>query len=205
MAAVSDTPPAAEQRSRKAPKVRAVLAGGLVLGIGAAITLAAWNDSEFAKGTFTAGAFNLKGSTDGTTFTENPVDAPASIGFTATTANLSPGDVVSAPFAVRLDAASTYDATVTVSTETSTESLAGLTYSLTRTTSFGCGQAVSSTLVPAPQALGTTPPGVTFALSQGEGSAEGTPVYLCFQITANDALVRSQTGTTTWEFSAQSQ
>lgn len=115
MPAVSDTSPAAGQRSRKAPKVRAVLAGGLVRGIGAAITLAAWNDSEFVEETFTAGAFNLKGSTDGTTFTENPVAAPALLGFTATTANISPGDVASAPFAVRLDAASTYGATVTVS------------------------------------------------------------------------------------------
>lgn len=47
--------------------------------------------------------------------------------------------------------------------------------------------------------------GCHLSLSRGEGSAEGTPVYLCFQITANDAFVRSQTGTTTWEFSAQSQ
>jgi len=55
-------------------KVRAVLAGGLVLGVGAAVTLAAWNDSEFATGTFTAGTFNLEGSTDGTTFTDHNVD-----------------------------------------------------------------------------------------------------------------------------------
>lgn len=30
-------------------KVRAILAGGLVLGVGAAVVLAAWNDSEFAQ------------------------------------------------------------------------------------------------------------------------------------------------------------
>ena len=48
-------------------KILAVLAGGLVLGVGVAVTLAAWNDSEFATGTFTAGSFNLEGSTTGDT------------------------------------------------------------------------------------------------------------------------------------------
>ncbi len=34
-----------------------------MLGIGAAVTLAAWNDSEFASGQFGAGTFDLQGST----------------------------------------------------------------------------------------------------------------------------------------------
>lgn len=48
-------------------KVLAVLAGGVVLGVGVGVTLAAWNDSEFATGTFTAGSFNLEGSTTSAT------------------------------------------------------------------------------------------------------------------------------------------
>ncbi|SCZ64714.1 SipW-cognate class signal peptide [Arthrobacter sp. UNCCL28] len=191
--------------SRKSPKVRAILAGGLVLGVGAAITLAAWNDSEFAQGTFTAGAFNLEGSTDGTSFGENPVDDPATLGFTAAPANLAPGDVVTAPFAVRLDDTTSNDATVTVTTETSTGALTGLTYSLTQSAGFGCGEPVTETLVAAGQALGTTPASVTFDLVQGSGTANGTAVNLCFRITADDGLVQSQSGTTTWEFAAQSQ
>ncbi len=197
--------PETRQRHGKAPKVRAFLAGGLVLGVGAAITLAAWNDSEFAQGTFTAGAFNLEGSTDGAAFGENPVTAPATLGFTATPSNLSPGDVVTAPFAVRLDDATTNDATVTVSTEASTGALTGLTYSLTQSTDFGCAEPVDTTLVAAGQVLGTTPGSVTFALTQGGGTNPGDPVNLCFRITADDDLVQSQTGTTTWEFAAQSQ
>ncbi|MCT9870566.1 SipW-dependent-type signal peptide-containing protein [Paenarthrobacter aurescens] len=197
--------PETTQRHSKVPKVRAILAGGLVLGVGAAITLAAWNDSEFAQGTFTAGTFNLEGSTDGTTFGENPVTAPATLGFTATPSNLSPGDVVTAPFAVRLDDATTNDATVTVSTEASTGALTGLTYSLTQSTDFGCAEPVDTTLVAAGQVLGTTPGSVTFALTQGAGTDPGAPVNLCFRITADDDLVQSQTGTTTWEFAAQSQ
>lgn len=208
MTAVAESPQKSEQHPRKAPKIRAVLAGGLVLGIGAAVTLAAWNDSEFAQGTFTAGAFGLQGSTNGTVFTENSVaSAPATLAFTARPENLSPGDVVEAPYAVRLTSASTTGAIVRVSTETSTGSLAGLTYTLTQTEAFGCGEPVANALVDAtpPQALGTTPEGVTFSLENGINSAAGDPIYLCFRITADDALVQSQTGTTTWKFAAQSQ
>ncbi|XSS44541.1 SipW-dependent-type signal peptide-containing protein [Propionibacteriaceae bacterium Y1685] len=38
-------------------KFRAALAGGLVLGIGAVVTLAAWTDDENAAGQFSAGTF----------------------------------------------------------------------------------------------------------------------------------------------------
>ena len=43
----------AKRRSRSR-MIRAILAGGLVLGVGTAVTLAAWNDSEFVTETFTA-------------------------------------------------------------------------------------------------------------------------------------------------------
>ena len=38
-------------------RTRAVLAGAVVLGIGASITLASWTDDEFASGSFTASKF----------------------------------------------------------------------------------------------------------------------------------------------------
>jgi predicted ribosomally synthesized peptide with SipW-like signal peptide len=52
-------------------KVAAVLAGGLVLGIGTATTLAAWTDQEQAQATFTSGVFKLMSSTDGTAFEDH--------------------------------------------------------------------------------------------------------------------------------------
>lgn len=206
MTAVTDASAESEPRSKKAPKVRAVLAGGLVLGIGAAVTLAAWNDSEFAQGTFTAGSFNLEGSTDGTTYEEHDVlNGPAALTFTTSTANMSPGDEVSAPFAVRLDDETSYDAAVRVTSAPTSGPQTGLTYSLTRTTSFGCGTGVLSTLVPATQQLGTVPTtAVTFPLSQGAGDDPGTPVYLCFQVTAGATLPQGETSVATWEFAAQS-
>ncbi|HEY4556978.1 MAG TPA: SipW-dependent-type signal peptide-containing protein [Enteractinococcus sp.] len=58
--------------SSRSTKIRAIVAGGLVLGFGAAGTIAAWNDSEEATGNFTAGQFGIEGSPDGTNFTESP-------------------------------------------------------------------------------------------------------------------------------------
>ena len=65
---VMDAGQKTEERGLRSRKVRAILAGGLVLGLGAAVTLAAWNDSEFAKGTFTSGSLNIQGSVDGDIF-----------------------------------------------------------------------------------------------------------------------------------------
>lgn len=204
MVAVKEASPESTPRTSKAPKVRAILAGGLVLGIGAAVTLAAWNDSDFAKGTFAAGVFNLEGSADGAVFNDNPAGTPATLDFTLDPANLAPGDTVAAPFAVRLDGSSTNNASVTVSTETSDGNLAGLTYSLTRSTNFGCTEPITSTLVSA-QPLGSTPAEVAFTLSQGaEDDEAGAPANLCFRVTAGPTLVQAQTGSTTWEFAAES-
>ena len=115
---------ASRTRSRK---FKAILAGGLVLGVGAAITLAAWNDSEFATGTFTAGSFNLEGSTTGAAAgydDHNPDDgdAAAALVFTTPFDNLAPEDVVYAPFWLRLAAGTTTDATLVVESITTTDS-----------------------------------------------------------------------------------
>ncbi|MHC6594282.1 SipW-dependent-type signal peptide-containing protein [Arthrobacter sp. C152] len=205
MLAVEEVRPESGKPARKAPKIRAILAGGLVLGIGATVTLAAWNDSEFAKGTFAAGVLNLESSTDGANFaTATTAANPATLAFTSSTTNLTPGDVVESPFAIRLSDLTTYDADVRLSTAGSTGSLAGLTYQLDRTSTFGCGGQVLGTAVTSTTPLGTTPDGVTFSLSQGGGTDPGAPVFLCFRVTAGSGLTQGQTGTTTWEFAAQS-
>lgn len=45
-------------------RVRAVLAGALVLGIGASATLAAWTDQEYATAQITAGTFSITSRTE---------------------------------------------------------------------------------------------------------------------------------------------
>lgn len=191
-------------------KVRAILAGGLVLGVGAAITLAAWNDSEFASGTFTAGQFNLEGSsTDGTTFTEHATSGTAAtLGFTAPlSTQLSPTDVVYAPFAVRLAANTTNPANVVVSADSTTGVVTNLTYTLVSTSTWGCDAAAVSAgtvLVPAGTVVTTVPGTPTFSLAAGTPTTDpGAAQNLCFAITAG-AVDQGQTGTVTWEFAATS-
>ncbi|ODA89596.1 hypothetical protein ATY41_04790 [Leifsonia xyli subsp. xyli] len=185
-------------------KLQAVLATGLMLGAGATVTLAAWSDSEYATGTFSAGTFNLVGSTDGTTFTDHATSgAAAALLFTVNTATLSPTDVTASPFAVQLAANTTNNATVTISSSTTTGSIANLTYQLLQTTSFGCtATTTGTTLVTAGTAVGSVPSSTTFSLAKGTSGAAGSPVYLCFKVTAGSGLVQGQTGTATWQFQA---
>ena len=53
------------ERGRRARIWRALLAGGLVLGVGATATLAAWNDSEVATGSFAASVFDTESQSAG--------------------------------------------------------------------------------------------------------------------------------------------
>jgi predicted ribosomally synthesized peptide with SipW-like signal peptide len=205
---IEDTVETSRLRGLRSRKVRAILAGGLVLGIGAATTLAAWNDSEFAQGTFTAGTFNMVGSTNDTTYANHAtVGAPATLAFTVNPTLLSPGDIVYAPFAVELDAATTNNAVVTISNAATTGAVSNLTYTLIQPTTFGCAASTAGTaLVVAGTALGTVPGSTTFNLAMGTstGSA-GAPVFLCFKVTAGALLAQGETGTATWKFSAVSE
>jgi predicted ribosomally synthesized peptide with SipW-like signal peptide len=205
MSSVNDV--AARPRGLRSTKVRAILAGGLVLGIGAAITLATWNDSEFSQGTFTAGSFNLVGSINGTTYTDHATAGAAAIlPFTVNPTKLSPGDTVYAPFAVELDATTTNAATVTVTNAATTGVVTNLTYTLIQPTTFGCTSATTGTaLVPTATAVGSVPGSTTFPLAVGTGGAAGAPVFLCFKVTAGAGLLQAQTGTATWQFTAVSQ
>jgi predicted ribosomally synthesized peptide with SipW-like signal peptide len=194
-----------EARQGRSRRFRAILAGGLVLGVGAAVTLAAWNDSEFAQGTFTAGQFNLEGSTDGSAYAEHTdVGAPAALDFSVDPDNLSPGDSVTAAFAVRLDAVTTSPADLVITASPATGSiLPNLTYRLDQTTAFGCDLSGSTNLVTAGTAIDAVVAPPTVELADGAGVA-GAPAYFCFTVTAGDDLEQTQSGTATWQFAATS-
>lgn len=185
-AARLDTQGAAHTRR----KVYAVLAGGLVLGVGAAFTLAAWNDSEFATSDFAAGTFVFQGSTDGTIWADHPTeDNPASLTFSTGFDNLAPDDVVYAPYALQLTAASSGPAGLTAAAPTVTGDLAGqLTFDSVATTAFGCDE----TAFAAGTAVPTT-------------MAPGDIVYLCLQVTAGPTIAQGDTGTAVWQWDAVSQ
>ncbi|UYO95850.1 SipW-dependent-type signal peptide-containing protein [Microbacterium sp. M28] len=169
-------------------KIYAVLAGGLVLGVGTAVTLAAWNDSEFASVDFAAGSFVFQGSTDGTTFADHASEAGAAeLTFTAPFDNLSPDDVVYAPFALRLEASTPADLTSIAPVVTGTLS-GDLAFAAVETTAFGC----DATSFAAGTAVPTTITG-------------GETVNLCLQVTAGPDIEQGGTGTAVWQWNAVSQ
>lgn len=199
-------------------KILAVLAGGLVLGVGVAVTLAAWNDSEFATGTFTAGSFNLEGSAtgdanysdhnvdDGDTAATLAFDLPADL-----VDNMSPGDAVYAGFWVRLAAGTTTGADLVAAGTTSSPAVSSNTdhlgysvYALAPGATCDAASAVGT-----PIATGATldvQTGVTTTplLEGATGTTAGTAVQLCFAVTADAALEQGLATTATWEFTATS-
>ena len=193
-------------RSRK---FKAILAGGIVLGVGAAVTLAAWTDDEWAEGVFGAGSFNVQGSTDGTTFTDHESEGgAAALTFDLNGGdNMSPGDTVAAPFVLRLDGPTTYDATVALTSAAGGgDNASALTYEIVQVASAGecSATATGSSVVPAGTALDSTTGAADFDLSAGAGTATGDPVSLCFKVTAGDSLEQGQNTTAQWQFTATS-
>lgn len=107
--------PQPKENSRK--KKKALLAGGVVLGLGAVMTLAAWSDNVFSEGTFQTGEFNLVGSKvpasavigdyaeydTETTAAKLTTDGTPNVNFRIDSLNMTPGETVVAPFSVATD------------------------------------------------------------------------------------------------------
>ena len=203
-------------RDDRRRRTRALLAGGLVLGLGAAVTLAAWNDSEFATGEFTAGAFNLEGSTDGTTFADHDtLGTAAVVTFTTPFDNLAPDDVVYAPFWVRLDDTTTTGADLVVGSLTTTDGTPGNAANLSWTvyqlasatdTCDATGVAAGTSLATG-ATLASAPTITSGTVTLTEGATAGTPgaaQQLCIVVTAGAGLTQSGSAVATWEFAATS-
>ena len=175
-------------------KIYAVLAGGLVLGVGGAVVLAAWNDSEFATGTFTAGSFNLEGSTDGNAWADHAaVGDAAQLSFVVDADNVIPGEVLYAPYSIRLVGTTDGDLTIAAPAITG-DNAANLTAETRLITGTTCDAAAF--------AGGTAVLPTTIAAS-ADGTA-GQQNY-CLQVTASDDLVQGQAGTVVWQWTAESQ
>jgi len=189
----------------KRRRVRAILAGGAVLGVGAVVTMAAWSDSEFVSGAFASGTFNLVGDATGEGFSDHADSSSAAeLAFSITAEKLTPGDLVTAPFAVALDEGTTYNADVILSS-VGVSDLNDVTYEIIQTTDFGCDEATTGTpLVPANTPLGTVPAGTDFDLTAPVGETL-SQVNLCFKVAAGTELNQGASGDITWEFAAQSQ
>ncbi|QGH68628.1 SipW-dependent-type signal peptide-containing protein [Pseudactinotalea sp. HY158] len=179
------------KQSTRSRKFKAILAGGAVLGVGAAVTLAAWSDDQAATGTFTTGTFALQSSTDGTNWANNGQSAPATLAFDAGT--LAPSDTVAAPFGLQVTG--DYSADVTMST--SGTALTGLTYDL-----YEVGDAAECTT-----GVAGDPVLTDSNLDTGTYNTTldaGTPAFLCFVVTASADLAQGASASTTWTFDAES-
>ncbi|MFP3462028.1 SipW-dependent-type signal peptide-containing protein [Arthrobacter globiformis] len=206
------TPPTADKSKRR--KAKAILAGGLVLGIGAAVTLAAWNDSEFVFGDFKSGGFNVQGSTNGVDFAEHSTaDDKENLSFSTNYDNLSANETVAAAYALRLDEKSTYAASVGAA-----EAVAGgdattagkMSYGIIKVDSIAActPDATGTTIVAAGTAFGATPVVTPFVLAKPQEvngtTAAGASTFVCIKVKADADLPQGKAVTATWKFVATS-
>lgn len=202
-------------------RLRALLAGGLVLGLGGAVTLAAWTDQENATGSFTTSAFRVESNVTspfnagGSWVLDSPATG-STLGFVA--GGMSPGSIRYAPIALRTVAGSVggtvllSGATVT-SDGTGTADLgAALRYRVVVSATcdatafnaearFVVGDA--STFQPLTTAQTTT----AVSLAPASSSLPGAPTQFCFQVqlpvgVSNDLQGRSSSAL--WRFNSTS-
>ncbi|WP_081615222.1 SipW-dependent-type signal peptide-containing protein [Dietzia sp. UCD-THP] len=103
----------------RARKRKALLAGGVVLGVGAAATLAAWSDDVWVSASFNTSSITIEGSVDQLAVPINwreyaTVDSAAPLNFTVTPTSMKPGSTVWAPLSFRLAAGSTGSAAISI-------------------------------------------------------------------------------------------
>lgn len=199
-------------------KVLAVLAGGLVLGVGVAAVLAAWNDSEFATGTFTAGTFNLEGSSTGNAnFSDHNVDdgdTAATLAFTLPTGvvdSMAPGDSVYAGFWVRLAAGTTTGAdlvadgtTADAAASSNSEHLSYAIYQLAPGATCNAASATGTPIATGATLDAQTGTTTVTLLEGADATTAGTAVQLCFAVAADANLEQGLATTATWTFTATS-
>lgn len=185
-------------RSRR---IRVLLAAGLVFGVGAAATVAAWNDSEYASSTFTAGRFDIVGSTDGSTFDSHPVGSPATLSFSTPFNAMVPGTTVYALFSVKtanpsvagtlqLNVASTAGTGLAASLRYGVRTIAGTNCN---STSYAAGASV----VPDDSTMSEGG-----ASTQAVSADGGSAVNYCFAVTlplTTDNTAQGLTAIQTWE------
>lgn len=199
-------------RRRISLRLRAVLAGGLVLGVGATVTLASWNDSEYATGSFTTSVFNTESNVQSGGYADNSTAPGPTVTFAG--AGFSPG--VSEYFndLIRTKVNSTagtamLEAATLGGTDAATLG-AALVYRVVRTTGTCNAAAFTGSPVFVVGAGATfraltvgQETGVTNTLTAATGSAPGDPTGFCFEVTLPAGTANSLQGkaaTATWQF-----
>nr|WP_277820066.1 SipW-dependent-type signal peptide-containing protein [Dietzia sp. CQ4] len=179
------------------------MAGGLVLGVGATMTLAAWSDDIWVNGQFRAGQFNVQGSPSTTTthtwgeYRTQAASAPLAFSSVVPTI-VSPGTSYYAPFSLAIDSTKAdFNGNVQISEYLGTGDPAlrsKLTWSATVVSSpVNCtnetGYSAGTPLVPTAQgpATGTlqplSPASGIVTLDKVLNTTATTPKTVCFKVT----------------------
>jgi predicted ribosomally synthesized peptide with SipW-like signal peptide len=192
-------------------RTRALLAGAVVLGVGASITLASWTDKEYGSGSFSASTFTTESSTVAGVWASNTSAPGAALAFNAS--GMSPSVSYYAWINVRTTAASNVGGTIRLSSSTTSGGLVPvLEYRAVRTsaTATTC-DATAFTGSPTYIAGGaasylavTAVPGspVNSAITSPSGE-----LRFCFETRVQSGAANSYQGTTatvTWLLSATS-
>lgn len=193
-------------------KIRAILASGLVLGVGAAFTLAAWTDNEWVFGGAGPGddtpgtkTYAMEQNTvvpfAEASWTDEPEANGGRLDFSINAASMLPGDTVYAPFQLRAKAGSealtvalaeARQADPAAEPTNSTALYSALVYrawvGLDAANCTAAGNKADGTDLVGSDAAGSLPldtlGAVSFNLPAGASStAAGTPVNLCFAMT----------------------
>lgn len=109
MTLVDPADPASQARKRKA-----LLADGIVLGLGAAFTVAAWSDDVWVSASFNTSPLNLEGNIGDGWRAFATADNAAHLTFTVSPSAMRPGDSVYAPLSMRLGAGGASGAVVSI-------------------------------------------------------------------------------------------
>ena len=183
-----------------------------MLGVGATVTLASWNDSEYAKGSFTTSVFDTESNLQSGGYADNGTAPGPTVTFTG--AGFSPG--VSEYFndLIRTKVNSTagiavLEAATLGGTDAATLG-AALVYRVVRTTGTCNAAAFTGSPVFVVGAGATfraltvgQETGVTNTLAAATGSAPGDPTGFCFEVTLQAGAANSLQGkaaTATWQF-----
>jgi predicted ribosomally synthesized peptide with SipW-like signal peptide len=208
----------AARRPRTFTKVRAVLAGALVLGVGATMTLASWTDTEFASGAFATSKFDTQSSIDGSAWADS-VSAPgATITFAGT--GMSPDThrygyvlIRTKPNSVAGTLAFVAPTVTNGGADVSPFLGSALQYKAIAITAAGCSATTFSTGTPS-YIVGTSGAYAALATAGSTGVAlpaatasAGAPVGYCFDVylpVAADPLLQGKSTTVTWNVTATS-
>ncbi|HVX07435.1 SipW-dependent-type signal peptide-containing protein [Humibacter sp.] len=190
--------------------MRTLLAGGLVLGAGAAVTVAAWTAQDDAVGGFVTSRFSTESTVNGGTSWSDNSTTPATLSLSA--GALMPGDATAASFGIH---ATTGSVSGTESLQTPSGVAGALAPSLQYRVYRASSSACSATSAPAAgsdwlvgdavgwAALSSTVPANSTPLAAGGTGAPGAPAWFCFQVRlSTDApnSVQASGAQATWRF-----